>query len=128
MKKLILTLALGFILISLNAQIRVHIGTKHRGIINQTYHSNYSTNRHNIIPCCQNLDYCLHKNKRRNNRYNNRNNNSIWVEGHWKWSRRYNDYIWVGGHWLKRRQGRTYITGSYTLRNGINIWVRGFWR
>mgnify|MGYP003650944298 CR=1 FL=1 len=122
MKKLITILALGLITLSLTAQTKVRViknkkGThvnKHRStrgnIINQAYYSNYS-------------NYSNH-----NNRRYNRPNNYIWVEGHWKWSRRYNDYIWVDGRWIKRRQGRTWVVGSYNWNNGIKIWINGCWR
>ena len=125
MRKIFLTLALGLITLGLSAQIRVYVGNTHRGssIINQVYHSNYSTYGHNIIPCCQNLNYCVH-----NNRGQNRYNNYIWVEGHRKYSKRYHDYVWVEGRWIRKRQGRTWIAGSYTLNNGIKVWISGFWR
>ena len=126
MRKIILTLALGLITLGLTAQTRVRVVKNHRGssIVNQVYHSNYSTYGHNIKPCCQNLSYCLHNNNRGHNRYNNH----IWVEGYWKWSSRYQDYLWVEGRWVRKRQGRTYITGSYKLNNGIRIWISGFWK
>jgi len=126
MKRIFITLALGLITLGLNAQIKIYVGNTHRGgsMINQVYHSNYSTHNHNIIPCCQNLNYCVHNNNREHNRYNN----YIWVEGYWKWSKTYQDYFWVEGRWIRKRQGRTYIAGSYKLKNGIKIWISGFWR
>ena len=145
MKKLITILALGLITLGLTAQTRVRVVKNHRGssIVNQVYHSNYSTYSHNKKSyshnkksCCQNLSYCTHNNRGHNrghnrgyNRGHNRGyNNHIWVGGHWKWSRRYQDYIWVEGHWVRKRQGCTYIAGSYKLNNGIKIWISGFWR
>lgn len=55
-------------------------------------------------------------------------NNVQWIPGYWQWDLDKKDFLWVSGFWRNTPPGREWHAGEWTVENGKNRYIPGYWQ
>jgi hypothetical protein len=50
----------------------------------------------------------------------------VWIGGAWVWR---SHWVWANGHWAHPpHPGAVWVGHRYEYRNGVHVYIRGYWR